>query len=249
MDLSAGGTDLGLYLPGLLAEAGVTGVHVATFHKEHSFHGDTSTEAVKEITSTARAEHLERHFGFWEYVLRAAIDTDSATRRQLLEAALRHTSGNDGLEQLSTVDFTANLRGGMYDDLDDRTIVSLTSIVQTSTPTHGSDQQWHLPMLDLGSRIGPKGQQSALEALEALGLRGLIFESGRSYHFFGSQPRREAELWKLLGRAQLLSPIVDARWISHQMIDGRCGLRISTDRERHTSPHRYVARLDPPAHV
>lgn len=241
MDLSIGGGDLGVHLPDLLAAADVTAVQIATFHKEPSFHGDTSTEAAKEITSAARSEHLERHFGFWEYALRSAIDSDSATREYLLRGALRHTSGTDGIDWLTTGEFVGLLRGGRYDDLPERTIVSLTSPVRTQ---RSGENHWHLPMLDLGARISDEGEQSVVQSLEALQLRGLIFASGRSYHFYGSQPYRETELWRLLGRAQLLSPIVDARWISHQLIDGRCGLRISTDRERHLAPLRYVARLD-----
>lgn len=240
MDLTTGGGDLGRYLPGLLSEAEVTGVQISTFRKARSFHGDTSTLAAKEITSNARTEHLERHFGFWEYAVSAAIDADSATRQYLLLGALRHAGGTDSLVEMTTPDFVTSLRGGEYDGLPERTIVSLTSRVQTGK-AHG---RWHLPLLDLGVRVGEQGQRSAVEALEALGLRGLIFASGRSYHFYGSTPRRETELWRLLGRAQLLSPIVDARWISHQLIDGHCGLRISTDQERHLSPHHYVTQVD-----
>lgn len=240
MELTSGHSDLSTYLPPLLAEAGVSGVQVATVHKEPSFHGGTFSEAAKEITSAARTEHLERGFGFWEYALRAAVDADNPTRRYLLDGALRHTGGENDLQDLTLVEFVEALRARRYDELPERTIVSLTSLVQTRESAKG---RWHLPMLDLGARASEQGRQSVLEALEILGLRGLVFTSGRSYHFYGSQPLREPEMWKLLGRAQLLSPIIDARWISHQLIDGRCGLRISTDQERHLAPHRYVTRM------
>ena len=39
--------------------------------------------------------------------------------------------------------------------------------------------------------------------------------------------------------AQLLSPIIDSRWVSHQLIDDRCGLR--TDFEKHR-PRRSSSR-------
>jgi hypothetical protein len=81
--------------------------------------------------------------------------------------------------------------------------------------------------------------------MHALGLRGLLFESGRSFHFYGADPVTLPDLVSILGRAQLLSPIVDSRWVSHQLIDGRCALRISTDSEKTPVPLTFVARIGP----
>lgn len=241
MHLTVGDSDLGRFLPDVLSDAGVTAVQISTFEKEPSFHGDTASERAREITSAARAEHLERGFGFWEYALRQAIDADESTRQYLLGGALRHASGDEGLQRLTISDFAEALRNGNYEGLPERTIVSLTSLVETSDS--GAEER-HLPMLDLAARSTEGGKQAVVEALRALGLRGIIFTSGRSYHFYGAQTLSKEAAVKTLGRAQLLSPIVDARWIAHQLMDGRCGLRISTDLERHIEPHRFVAHVD-----
>ena len=235
------GDDLARYLPDVLETAEITHVQISTFDKMAGFHGDTASDAAREITSAARAEHLERHFGFWEYALRAAVDADRPTRDYLIQGALRHAGGTEDLKVVSLEEFTKKLRTAAFDGLPERMIVSLTSPVRIRRANHGP---WHLPMLDLGVRISEAGENAAVDALQALGLKGALFESGRSYHFYGAEVATESSLWHLLGQAQLLSPIVDARWISHQLVDGRCGLRISTDLERHTASHRFVAHID-----
>jgi hypothetical protein len=102
---------------------------------------------------------------------------------------------------------------------------------------------WHLPMLDMGAPVGT-GAPACVDALAALGLSGQLYESGRSYHFIANRPVSPDEFRALLARAQLLSPIVDARWVAHQLIDGRAGLRISTDAVRHTTPHKFVTGVE-----
>lgn len=32
---------------------------------------------------------------------------------------------------------------------------------------------------------------------------------------------------EFLGRALLFTPVVDGRWVAHQMIEGQCALRVS----------------------
>ena len=96
-------------------------------------------------------------------------------------------------------------------------------------------------MLDMGLPVGPESRDACVNAVSALGVGGLLLQSGRSYHFIGNQPLGQRELTRFLARAQLLSPIVDARWASHQLIDGQCGLRISTDLDTTSPPHQLSA--------
>jgi hypothetical protein len=136
-------------------------------------------------------------------------------------------------------EFIERLSSGEYENLPPRDLVSFYSPVEVI----GNEQHIHLPLLDLGVKPGPDGQTASIDALHALGLRGLLFESGRSYHFYGADPVSPPDLVAILGRAQLLSPIIDSRWVSHQLIDGRCGLRISTDSEKTPAPPVFVARV------
>jgi hypothetical protein len=234
--------DLAKYLPGLLETAGVARVEIDVLTKRPSFHGTDVSERAREVTGPAREEHQRRHFGFWEFVLSAAVDVDRQTRRGLLEGALRHFSGESIRMTMEVAEFTTSLRAGQFSALPARTIVSLCSPVDRKA-SPGDVEVWHLPMLDLGVPVSPEGETAAVDALESLNLSGLLFDSGKSYHFFNESLITRNELWNLIGRAQLLAPIVDSRWASHQLIDGWCSLRISTDVDRHPTAHRLAARI------
>lgn len=214
-------------------------VELDILHRRPSFQGSEVSSRAQSITGPARDEHRARGFGFWEFVLAEAVTTDSETRNGLLDGALRHNSDDAIRARLKREEFIECLISGEYENLPPRDLVSFTSSIEV----YGDDQRMHLPLLDLGVKRGPDGQASAIDAVGSLGLRGLLFESGRSYHFYGAEPVTQKELVTILGRAQLLSPIIDSRWVSHQLIDGRCALRISTDSEKTPNPPVFVARV------
>lgn len=209
-------------------------------HRRASFQGSEVSPRAQAITDPARDEHRARGFGFWEFVLAGAVAADRETRRGLLDGALRHNSDGAVRLRLRREEFIERLGAAQYENLPPRDLVSFCSSVEV----FASDQRMHLPLLDLGVKPGPDGEAAAMDAMHALGLRGLLFESGRSYHFYGADPVTPPDLVAILGRAQLLSPIIDSRWVSHQLIDGRCGLRISTDSEKTPAPPVFVARVE-----
>jgi len=214
-------------------------VELDVLHRRKSFQGgEVSTQAQK-ITDPAREEHRRRGFGFWEFVLAESASTDSETRLGLINGALRHNSDEAIRVRLEREVFIDRLGAGEYENLPPRDLVSFYSPVQVA----GDERQLHLPLLDLGVKLGLDGQSATIDAMNALALSGLLFESGRSYHFYGAQPVPLSELVAVLARAQLLSPLVDSRWVSHQLIDGRCGLRISTDPEKTPLAPIFVARV------
>ncbi|HCB02854.1 MAG TPA: hypothetical protein DEQ43_01065 [Nocardioides bacterium] len=233
------GSGLAQHLPALLRQARVEKIELDVLHRRPSFQGGEVSPLAQSITKTARDEHRSRGFGFWEFVLSKAVTTDPDTRGALLDAALRHNSDEAIRMRLAREEFIDRLSSGEYENLPPRDLVSFYSSVQVA----GEPQSMHLPLLDLGVKTGPDGEASAIAALHALELRGLLFMSGRSYHFYGSDPVTAPELTAILGRAQLLSPIIDSRWVSHQLIDGRCGLRISTDSEKTPDPPTFVTRV------
>jgi hypothetical protein len=99
----------------------------------------------------------------------------------------------------------------------------------------------HLPMIDFAMKADAHNDKTVLDLAEALDLDGSIFDSGRSYHYYGARPLPANEVPRFLAKAQLLAPLVDYRWACYQIMDGECSLRISTDRERHKLPPRAVA--------
>jgi hypothetical protein len=100
----------------------------------------------------------------------------------------------------------------------------------------------HVPMLDFRFIPSSRNQRliaSVLKALDAPG--GYLLSSGGSYHYYGSTLLTSRGLTSFLSRSLLYSPIVDKAWVAHQLIQGYCGLRISTKPGR--PEPRLVARV------
>lgn len=233
------GRGLAAHLPELLRQARIEVVELDLLRRRPSFRGGEVSTQAQSITDPARDEHRRRGFGFWEFVLADAVTADSPTRLGLLNGALRHHSDQAIRVRLDREVFIERLGAGEYENLPPRDLASFYSPVKVAR----DERRLHLPLLDLGVKPGPDGLGAAVDAMEALGLSGLLFESGRSYHFYGAEPVTQPDLVVLLARAQLLSPIVDTRWVSHQLIDGRCGLRISTDPEKTPISPVFVAQV------
>ena len=87
----------------------------------------------------------------------------------------------------------------------------------------------HLQMLDFRLPVNDASERIVEATVRAMGLHGWLLSSGRSYHFLGSRTLASPEeLMAFLGRALLFAPIVDGRWVAHQMIEGQCALRVSS---------------------
>ncbi|WP_174188456.1 primase 1D-like protein [Nocardia barduliensis] len=192
------------------------------------------------MTGAARSEYVDRGFGFWDFLLSRAVEASTPTRIALWRRAISHEEPLQQREELGSSAFLQRLGSSAYDGLDSRQIVSLTSWVRVQ----GSEIPLHLPMLDFALSASPHNDTVVVEMLDELRLRGNLYRSGRSYHFIGATPVASTALTSILARAQLLGPLVDHRWISHQLINGYCALRISTDTTRNTHNHALVATTE-----
>lgn len=100
----------------------------------------------------------------------------------------------------------------------------------------------HIPMIDFTTKSHKPGSLSTVTRVcEELRLPGLLVSSGRSFHFYGQRALTWTELTQFLASALLFTPIVDSRWIAHQLLSGVCALRLSTG-EKGFSPE-VVARI------
>lgn len=100
--------------------------------------------------------------------------------------------------------------------------IGVNSLIQT---THR--RLLHLPMLDFHIAVSNRNTQIVKQICSQLGFKvGFILNSGNSYHYIGKQLIAEGELLHILSRALLYGPIVDIRWIAHQLIERSCTLRI-----------------------
>ncbi|WP_433754634.1 hypothetical protein [Nocardia sp. CA-135398] len=221
----------------LLSYEGVTSVFLESTLRQPSLRGGDISDEAQWLTRAARGEYTDRGFGFWDFLLSSAVDASAPTRIALWKRAIKHEDQTDDLEEVDTVGFIRQLSNAAFYDLDSRRIVSLTSQVRVD----GKDTELHLPMLDFALAASSHNDAVAVEMLDELGLSGNLYRSGRSYHYFGATPVPTTVMTSTLARAQLLGPLVDHRWISHQLINNRCALRISTDTTRHTQAHVLVA--------
>lgn len=90
----------------------------------------------------------------------------------------------------------------------------------------------HLPMMDFQCDIAPENLEKIKEFLEKtvhVWPWGAILQSGRSYHFYGSQILTRGPWITFMAQSILFSGYTDTRWIAHQLIYGYSNLRISPD--------------------
>ncbi len=87
--------------------------------------------------------------------------------------------------------------------------------------------EMHIPLFDFHIPPSSCNLDVVIEVCKTLGLNsGWILNSGESYHFIGSNPIKWDDLHYLLCEAIVFNPIVDTIWISHQLREKCCSLRI-----------------------
>jgi hypothetical protein len=86
----------------------------------------------------------------------------------------------------------------------------------------------HVPMVDFHAACSAPNQRVVTAVAERLFPEGaVLLESGVLYHAYGSRLLSETEFPSFLVRALLFAPIVDRTYTAHQVIEGRCALRLT----------------------
>lgn len=131
---------------------------------------------------------------------------------------------------IDSVDFTAATLRGLAAKQ------PRSSLALSSRVTVASGEERHLTLMDFQCPVRPGTLPAVITALEAIGEEtGVVVESGRSYHYYGSRLLTIDEWRTFLGRCLLLSPLTDTRYIGHRLIAGETSLRIAADTS-HTQP-------------
>jgi hypothetical protein len=101
----------------------------------------------------------------------------------------------------------------------------------------------HVPMVDFAAQVMGRGE--ILDwANKHLGLCLTLFDSGRSYHAYGTEPITSRHWIRLMGLLLLANlpdrpPIVDSRWIGHRLLAGYASLRWTRNTDHYLSvPNR-----------
>lgn len=86
----------------------------------------------------------------------------------------------------------------------------------------------HIPMMDF--RIPPSDVGLAVlrDALYRMGIqRGVLLDSGRSYHFYGFDLMNQSQWWEFMARTLLVAPFTDVRYVAHRLLEGTSILRLT----------------------
>lgn len=95
----------------------------------------------------------------------------------------------------------------------------------------------HLPLMDFQVQAGGDDIGRLMVALRLLDQsNGALLKSGRSYHYYGFDPVKPAGWSAFLYQCLLLSPITDARYISHRLLAGGASLRLNGTPKKPTVP-------------
>lgn len=190
------------------------------------------------LIEEARELRTSSGIPFWHALFLVGETSASGVPTPILQSALYHQDPADGeiipiIVNSATPETLADLTRG----LEGRDSLALLSHV-----TSPVGEERFIPMLDFTSKSSRPGSAATVRsAVEALETRGTLFSSARSYHFYGAKLVSKEEQLNFWARALLLTPIVDERWIAHQIRAQVGALRISAN-EKGVVP-RVLAQL------
>lgn len=104
--------------------------------------------------------------------------------------------------------------------------------VTSKVKTFSLKELLHIPMMDFSCEISAANLERIQAFLKGIGQAGLILETGRSYHFYGTGLLTKDEHSLFIGKCLLFTGYTDSRYIGHQLIDGLTALRISAGKTR-----------------
>ena len=105
---------------------------------------------------------------------------------------------------------------------------------------------YHIPMIDFGSDINDQDINRLVELSDDFGCDEFeIFNSGRSFHFYGLTLLTQRQWTRFMGRILLLnipgaSNLVDTRWVGHRLMAGYSALRWT----KNTAHYKQRPQLD-----
>ncbi len=113
----------------------------------------------------------------------------------------------------------------------------------------GGNKVMHLPMIDLGLKKFDKSAISALNKFQSYNKNVFsLFDSGRSFHLYGSHLLEESQWNNFMGELLLLNEpsgpkIIDTRWVGHRLIAGYSALRLSCNTNHYKSFPTFIGYL------
>jgi hypothetical protein len=181
------------------------------------------TEAERGVFEKALDLRLRTGLSFWDAALLTLPQVPEAVR--LLDAAMVHVSFRGRERRLA---WASAIAGGIeracagFSAASDANLAFLSEVVCCGGLLR------HLPMVDFHASKSDPNRRIVTAVAERIFPRGaILLESGESYHAYGTELLSESDFRTFIGRALLFAPIVDRAYLAHQLIEGRCALRLT----------------------
>lgn len=215
---------------------------VASFTFHTYFPGPGLEERLSQSTDSTlraifqKAQQLRELSGndlpYWESILVASWSTERLDT--LIDQALLHNFTREPNTRfvMKANDLTAERVDQAIAGVPSGWVLALCSRSEMLDGSRG-----HIPMLDFRCAPSPMNLERTRVALKQLGqTRGVILESGRSYHFYGFEVQDDSQWTQFMARSLLLAPFVDTRFVAHRLIEGTSVLRISSSERKPRVP-------------
>lgn len=182
------------------------------------------SEGEASIVERAIERRSSTRLPFWDSVM-LSISESEEPADNLLDTAATHVSmrGSDIVLNRN------RLMSGGVQELEHKNSLAKaeTCIVSEISMADGTIQ--HLPMIDFHCAPTLAGRLAATGVCKRIFPKGaLLAKSGESFHAYGLELISIPKFVQFLGMALLYSPIIDRAYVAHQLIEGRCALRISS---------------------
>ncbi|MEK7951412.1 primase 1D-like protein [Luteolibacter soli] len=192
----------------------------------------------KEKAVLGKALSLRKKTGmpFWEALLLSCFD-ESLDFSRLLGEARFHQSHRSSICRISRQEALGGRLVEFSNNPPDGCNLSISSGIEVC-----GGALKHLPFLDFHCPESVRNDRLVSDVcIEIYRSPVIVMSSGESYHSIGLELLGEAELRGLLTRSLLYSPIVDARYVTHQLLEGACALRLSSSVNKPRLPRlRFV---------
>ena len=157
----------------------------------------------------------ELHLPFWDSVMVTSFNNPNYSK-SILKIALRHNHP----QSMIYINTEEIQHSPLLYDSNEPIAVCSSVLMRDMHVKHIPMLDFHIPISDYNLKI----VENICEILE-LGA-GYILNSGESYHFIGLRIVAWEELYLILSRALRFCPIIDRAWISHQLEENSCSLRV-----------------------
>lgn len=230
------------HLPALLTSFGVSGTaEVHRFAVAGRMQKRAHCPTTADVVAAAKADKAETDRPFWDALFRRLPGQPADVQADVVrQAKYHHTMAKVAISTRFALHDRAQVAASLAAEA--RNVSPGQILALSSRLISEGGAEWHIPMLDYRIRVSKENDELVLAHLGALGASGWLLHSGRSYHFIGRSLLAGPEgLMHFLGSALLFAPMVDGRWIAHQLIEGACSLRVSSGDERQPPPRIVCA--------